>query len=97
MLILHETYDHWSVAVLTVTVHFSFVPTFHFFFFKYVAFCTGFNLLTLIFMLPYFIYNGLGFCQPKKTGEGPPPNLAISSQKTMKLGKGILCVEIFTN
>ena len=22
MLILHETYDHWSVAVLTVTVHF---------------------------------------------------------------------------
>ena len=28
---------------------------------------------------------------------GPPPNLAISSQKTMKLGKGILWVEIFTN
>ena len=28
---LHETYDHWSVAVLTVTVHSSFVPTFHFF------------------------------------------------------------------
>ena len=25
------TYDHWSVAVLTVTVHSSFVPTFHFF------------------------------------------------------------------
>ena len=54
MLILHETYDHWSVAVLTVTVHSSFVPTFDFFF-KYVAFCTGFNLLTLIFMLPYII------------------------------------------
>ena len=32
----------------------SFVPTFHFFF-KYVAFCTGFNLLTLIFMLPHII------------------------------------------
>ena len=31
MLILHETYDHWSVAVLTVTVHSSFVPTFDFF------------------------------------------------------------------
>ena len=32
---------------------------FHFFplliFFKYVAFCTGFNLLTPIFMLPYII------------------------------------------
>ena len=39
---------------LTVTVHSSFVPTFHFFK-KYVAFCTGFNLLTLIFMLPYII------------------------------------------
>ena len=25
------------------------------FFFKYVAFSTGFNLLTLIFMLPYII------------------------------------------
>ena len=26
MLILHETYDHWSVAVVTVTVHYSFFP-----------------------------------------------------------------------
>ena len=43
---------------------------------------------------------GLGFVQPKKTGRGggdPPPNLAISSQKTMKLGKGILWLEIFPN
>ena len=55
MLILHETYDHWLVAVLTVTIHSSFFPTFDFFFEKYVAFCTGFNLLTLIFMLPYSI------------------------------------------
>ena len=55
MLILHETYDHWSVAVLTVTVHSSFFPTFDFFFKKYVAFCAGFNLLTPIFMLPYSI------------------------------------------
>ena len=54
MLILHETYDHWSVAVLTVTVHSTFVPTFDFLK-KYVAFCTGFNLLTPIFMLPYII------------------------------------------
>ena len=39
------------------------------------------------------------FCQPKKTGGhfGSPPNLAISSQKMMKRGKGILWVEIFTN
>ena len=54
MLILHEAYDHWSVAVLTVTVHSSIFPTFDFFE-KYVAFCTGFNLLTPIFMLPYII------------------------------------------
>ena len=46
---------------------------------------------------------GLGFCQPKKTGEGgqnappPLPNLAISNQMTMKVGKNILWVEIFTN
>ena len=54
MLILHETYDNWSVAVLTVTAHSSFFRTFDFFK-KYVAFCTGFNLLTPIFMLPYII------------------------------------------
>ena len=52
MLIFHETYDQWSVAALTVTIHSSFLITF---FFIYVAFCTGFNLLTLIFMLPYII------------------------------------------
>ena len=43
----------------------------------------------------------LGFCQPKKTwgggGNGPLPNVAISSQMMMKLGKGILWVEIFRN
>ena len=54
MLILHETYDHWYVAVLTVTVHSSCFPTFDFVF-EYVAFCTGFNLLTPNFMLPYII------------------------------------------
>ena len=48
---MHETYDHWSVAVLTVTVHSSFFPLL--IFLKYFAFCTGFNLLTPIFMLPY--------------------------------------------
>ena len=54
MLILHETYDHWSVAVLTFSAHSSFFPTFDFFK-KYVVFSTGLNLLTLIFMLPYVI------------------------------------------
>ena len=54
MLILHETYDNWSVAVLTVTAHSSFFPTFDFLK-KYVAFFTGFNLLTHIFILPYII------------------------------------------
>ena len=53
MLIFHETYDHWSVAVVTVTVHDSFFPLL--IFLKYVAFCTGFNLLTFIFLLPYII------------------------------------------
>ena len=43
------------------------------------------------------------FCQPKKTGghfSPSPPNLAISSQKAMKLGKGrdlYKWVEIFKN
>ena len=54
MLILHEAYDHWSVAILTVTVHSSFFPTYDFLK-KYVAFCTAFNLLTPIFMLLYII------------------------------------------
>ena len=40
--------------MLTVTVHSSFFITFDFLK-KYVAFCTGFNLLTPIFMLPYII------------------------------------------
>ena len=54
MLILNETYDHWYVAVLTVTVHSSFFPTFDSFF-EYVAFWTGFNLSIPNFMLPYII------------------------------------------
>ena len=53
MLILHEAYDHCSVPVLTVTVHSSFFPCL--IFFEYVAFCTGFNLLIAILMLPYII------------------------------------------
>ena len=60
MLIFHDNYDHWSVAVLTVTVHSSFFPTFDFFK-KYVPFFTAFNLLTQIFMLPYIIMDLLIF------------------------------------
>ena len=54
---LHKTDDHWSVALLTVTVHSSFLLTFDFFVFfkKYVAFCTGLKLLTPFFWLPYII------------------------------------------
>ena len=51
VLILHQTFDHWSAAVLTVTEHFIYS---HFsFFFKLVAFCTEFNLFTpfLLFLL----------------------------------------------
>ena len=55
MLILHQTYDHWSVAVLTVTVHSPFFLTFDFFKNMLHAFYSGFNLLTLILMLPYII------------------------------------------
>ena len=45
-LILHENYDHWSVAFLTVTENFIYS---HFsFFFKLVAFCTEINLFTPI-------------------------------------------------
>ena len=45
-LILHENYDHWSAASLTVTEHFIYS---HFsFFFKLVAFCTEINLFTPI-------------------------------------------------
>ena len=48
-------------------------------------------------------YLDWAFCQPKKTWRGgggggakwPSPNLASSSQMTMKRGKDILWVEIF--
>ena len=43
---------------------------------------------------------GLGFSPTQKDWGGyfgPPPNLAISGQMMMKLGKDILWVEIFTN
>ena len=46
------------------------------------------------------IWTGL-FANLKRLGGGghfdPPYNSAISSQKTMKLGKGILWIKIFTN
>ena len=45
---------------------------------------TELSLVQLIYFQPYLDW---AFCQPKKTD--PPPNLAISSQMTMKLGKDI--------
>ena len=58
VLILHKSFDHWSVAVLTVTEHFFY--SYFWFFFKLVAFCTEFNLFTLIcfvlFIRMDFIY-----------------------------------------
>ena len=55
MLRLHETYDHWSVAVLTVTVHFIYSHFWFIFFYKLVAFCTEFNLFTPFFLFPFMI------------------------------------------
>ena len=55
MLILHETHDHWSLAVLTVTVHSSFFPTFDFLKKNMFLSVTVFNLLIPTFMLPYII------------------------------------------
>ena len=40
---------------------------------------------------------GLGFLPTWGGGKMPPPNLAFSSQMTMKVGKDILWVEIVTN
>ena len=42
VLILHKTYDNWSVAILTVTEHF--IDSHIWFFFKFVFLCTKFNL-----------------------------------------------------
>ena len=42
------------------------------------------------------IWTGL-FPNQKRRGGIPPPNLPISRQNTMKLGKDIFWVEIFTN
>ena len=53
VLILHETYDHWSVAVLTVTEHF--IHSDFRFFFKFVAFCTELNLFNPICFVVFMI------------------------------------------
>ena len=54
MLILHETYDHWSVAVLTVTVHSSFFPTFDFCFLNMLL-LHWIQSVNPHFLLPYII------------------------------------------
>ena len=60
---------------------------------------SGFRILVQIFINPTYL--DWAFCQPKKTGGGAkcplPSNLVSSSQMTIKLGKDILWVEIFTN
>ena len=70
VMILHKTYDHWSVAVLTVTVHFIY---FHFwFFFKLVAFCTEFNLFTPFVLFPFMIMDLPYICWYQRgTGTNP--------------------------
>ena len=46
----------WSLVCSCLNSYCTFFIFSHFwFFFKYVAFCTGFNLLTPLFMLPYII------------------------------------------
>ena len=53
MLILHETYDHWSVAVLTVTEHFIYS---HFWFFFQIGLLSGLNSICLHHLF-YSLYN----------------------------------------
>ena len=52
----------WSLVCSCLNSYCTFFIFSHFwFFFKHVAFCTGFNLLTPIFMLPYIIMDLLIF------------------------------------
>ena len=50
---MHETYDHWSVAVSTVTVHYSFIPLLMFF--KICCFLHWIQSVNPHFLLPYII------------------------------------------
>ena len=54
MLTLHETYAHWSVAVLRVPEH-NFIHSDFWFFFKLVAFCTELNLFNVICFVVFMI------------------------------------------
>ena len=60
VLILHKTYDDWSVVVLTVTTHF--IYSYFWLFFKLVAFCTEFKLFTEICFLPFMIIDFIHIC-----------------------------------
>ena len=55
MLILHETYDHWSVAVLTVTVHFIYL---HFWFFFSNLLLSALNTICLLHLFSSLYDNG---------------------------------------
>ena len=50
---LHETYDHWSVAVITVTVHYSFFPLL--IFLNICCFLNWIQSVNLHFLSPYII------------------------------------------
>ena len=82
MLILHETYDHWSVAVLTVTVHSSFFPTFDFF--KICCFLHWIESVNPHFLLPYIIMDLPIFNDFAKFS-----SLRINSDKTEDCGIGV--------
>ena len=63
--------------------------------------CNFYSVTTLMDLSIVLTLSGQGFLPTyKHLGGGhfaPPPNLAISSQMTMKLGKGILWIKIFTS
>ena len=52
---IDETNDHWSVAVLTVIVHSSFVPTFYFFLNMLLSALYSILLPYIIMDVPIFV------------------------------------------
>ena len=61
---MQETYDHWSEAVLTVTVHSSFFPTFDFFIKIYCS-LHWIKSVNPHSLLPYIIMDLLIFVIPE--------------------------------
>ena len=44
-----------------------------------------------------YLHWAFGNLKRRREGNSPPPNLTVSSQMTMKHGRDILWIEIFTN